>query len=73
MSTRGKIFVDYWIQCGKCEYMEALAESSSKAATAARKQRGWIFKRYYGYVCPECAQIMLGASFITSNATRMEG
>jgi uncharacterized protein YlaI len=72
MSTLGKIFVDYWIQCGRCEHMEALAARTMKAAQEARSQRGWMRRYRFGYICPDCRQEIanLGAERIRAREAR---
>ena len=58
---KGKIFADSWIQCGRCDRMEALATRDRKEATAEATRRRWIFRYTAGYICPECVAEVYGA------------
>lgn len=53
---KGRIFTEYWIQCGVCEYMEALAARTRQAAEEARIERGWVRRYTAGYICPDCVK-----------------
>ena len=57
---KGTIFTNYWIQCGYCEYSEALAGTRKEAREAAQ-ERGWRHRKAVGFACPDCVQEIVEA------------
>lgn len=56
MGKKGRIFADYWVQCGRCEYMEALATIDPHDAQKVARERGWRRRYPHGMVCADCVQ-----------------
>ena len=53
---KGKIFADYWVQCGKCEEMRSLTTRNKAVANRVVRDLGYRLTRVYGWVCPGCQE-----------------
>jgi hypothetical protein len=57
MAHRGHIFVDWWVDCGRCGNSDVLTPDHPYTATEEAQRLGWKKTRKEGWVCPKCLKV----------------
>lgn len=55
-NAKGRLWAEYWIDCGACAQREELGEADRHRAIIVATERGWRWSHRQGYVCAKCAE-----------------